>query len=189
MGQWAELSQWKPLFFWPVRMSQMIMAWGSSLVSIRGLKVTTYLQVTTQPVSDTRPSNCCTNIWSYMDYSTCCNTYRGPNLTRAEWYGEEKKKTDCDYYFYPIFRWQLSKLFKIMWHLSGSVTNKCLLTSGEEKKNRHESPLQYYIYKGVVHLPNLAVALFDNIPINCLAPINNGAQKKLWNTKNNSLLN
>lgn len=90
MGQWAELSQWKPLFFWPVRMSQMIMAWGSSLVSIRGLKVTTYLQATTQPVSDTRPSNCSTNIWSYMDYSTCCNTW--PNLTRAEWYGEEKKQ-------------------------------------------------------------------------------------------------
>ena len=30
IGQWAELSQWKPLFFCPVRMSQMMMAWGSS---------------------------------------------------------------------------------------------------------------------------------------------------------------
>lgn len=44
MGQCAELSQWKPLFFCPVRMSQMMMACGSSLVSIRGLKVTTYLE-------------------------------------------------------------------------------------------------------------------------------------------------
>lgn len=44
MGQCAELSQWKPLFFCPVRMSQMMMACGSSLVSIRGLKVTTYLK-------------------------------------------------------------------------------------------------------------------------------------------------
>lgn len=26
IGQWAELSQWKPLFFCPVRMSQMMMA-------------------------------------------------------------------------------------------------------------------------------------------------------------------
>lgn len=43
MGQCAELSQWNPLFFCPVRMSQMMMACGSSLVSIRGLKVTTYL--------------------------------------------------------------------------------------------------------------------------------------------------
>lgn len=44
MGQCAELSQWKPLFFCPVRMSQMMMACGSSLVSISGLKVTTYLK-------------------------------------------------------------------------------------------------------------------------------------------------
>lgn len=44
MGQCAELSQWKPLFFCPVRMSQMMMACGSSFVSIRGLKVTTYLK-------------------------------------------------------------------------------------------------------------------------------------------------
>lgn len=43
MGQCAELSQWKPLFLCPVRMSQMMMACGSSLVSISGLKVTTYL--------------------------------------------------------------------------------------------------------------------------------------------------
>lgn len=43
MGQWAELSEWKPLFFCPVRMSQMMMAWGSSFLSISGLKVTTYL--------------------------------------------------------------------------------------------------------------------------------------------------
>lgn len=47
MGQCAELSQWKPLFFCPVRMSQMMMACGSSLVSISGLKVTTYLENTT----------------------------------------------------------------------------------------------------------------------------------------------
>lgn len=46
MGQCAELSQWKPLFFCPVRMSQMMMACGSSLVSISGLKVTTYLEGT-----------------------------------------------------------------------------------------------------------------------------------------------
>lgn len=44
MGQWAELSQWKPLFLCPVRMSQIMMAWGSSWVSISGLKVTRYLQ-------------------------------------------------------------------------------------------------------------------------------------------------
>lgn len=44
MGQCAELSQWKPLFFCPVSMSQMMMACGSSLVSISGLKVTTYLK-------------------------------------------------------------------------------------------------------------------------------------------------
>lgn len=44
MGQCAELSQWKPRFFCPVRMSQMMMAWGSSLVSMSGLKVTTYLE-------------------------------------------------------------------------------------------------------------------------------------------------
>lgn len=44
MGQCAELSQWKPLFFCPVRMSQMMMACGSSLVSNSGLKVTTYLE-------------------------------------------------------------------------------------------------------------------------------------------------
>lgn len=47
MGQCAELSQWKPLFFCPVRMSQMMMACGSSLVSISGLKVTTYLKRST----------------------------------------------------------------------------------------------------------------------------------------------
>lgn len=49
MGQCAELSQWKPLFFCPVRMSQMMMACGSSLVSIRGLKVTTYLGGESEP--------------------------------------------------------------------------------------------------------------------------------------------
>lgn len=43
IGQWAELSQWKPLFFWPVRTSQIMIACGSSFVSIRGLNVTTYL--------------------------------------------------------------------------------------------------------------------------------------------------
>lgn len=47
MGQCAELSQWKPLFFCPVRMSQMMMACGSSFVSISGLKVTTYLKHST----------------------------------------------------------------------------------------------------------------------------------------------
>lgn len=54
MGQCAELSQWKPLFFCPVRMSQMMMACGSSLVSISGLKVTTYLESipTTHGASD-----------------------------------------------------------------------------------------------------------------------------------------
>ena len=54
MGQCAELSQWKPLFFCPVRMSQMMMACGSSLVSISGLKVTTYLEdiTTTHGASD-----------------------------------------------------------------------------------------------------------------------------------------
>lgn len=43
IGQCAELSQWKPRFFCPVKISQMMMAWGSSLVSINGLNVTTYL--------------------------------------------------------------------------------------------------------------------------------------------------
>lgn len=52
MGQCAELSQWKPLFFCPVRMSQMMMAWGSSLVSNRGLKVTTYLEGNTANNTD-----------------------------------------------------------------------------------------------------------------------------------------
>lgn len=44
MGQWAELSQWKPRFLCPVRMSQMMIACGSSCVSMRGLKVTRYLE-------------------------------------------------------------------------------------------------------------------------------------------------
>lgn len=44
MGQWAELSQWKPRFLCPVRMSQMMIACGSSCVSMRGLKVTRYLK-------------------------------------------------------------------------------------------------------------------------------------------------
>lgn len=51
MGQCAELSQWKPLFLCPVRMSQMIMACGSSFVSISGLKVTTYLEGSTTLMS------------------------------------------------------------------------------------------------------------------------------------------
>lgn len=44
IGQCAELSQWKPLFFCPVRTSQIMIACGSSLVSMRGLNVTTYLR-------------------------------------------------------------------------------------------------------------------------------------------------
>ena len=43
IGQCAALSQWNPLFFLPVQTSQMIIAWGSSLISISGLNVTRYL--------------------------------------------------------------------------------------------------------------------------------------------------
>jgi hypothetical protein len=44
IGHTEAFSQWKPLFFWPVLIYQMIIACGSSRLSGRGLNVTRYLK-------------------------------------------------------------------------------------------------------------------------------------------------